>query len=36
MKMALEHIKVSDIQEWSKNNIGETTLAKRRRVLKIG
>ncbi len=36
MKMALEHIKVSDIQEWSKDNIGETTLAKRRRVLKTG
>ncbi len=36
MKMALEQVKVSDIQEWSKVNIGETTLTKRRRVLKMG
>jgi hypothetical protein len=33
---ALEKTKVSDIQEWSKLNIGETTLTKRKRVLKMG
>lgn len=36
MKMALEQVKVSDIQEWSKENIGETTLTKRRKILKRG
>jgi hypothetical protein len=36
VKMAMENVRVSDIQEWSRLNIGETTLSKRRRVLKMG
>ena len=34
LKVGLESIKMADLEKWSKENIGETNLSKRKRVLK--
>jgi len=35
LKIGLENTKMNDLKKWSKENIGETNLSKRKRVMKI-
>ena len=36
IKNAMEEVKISDLKNWSKENIGETNMSKRKKIFKNG